>query len=202
MPRPAAARSRGDAARAQAVGPVRRHGDVDDRIVEAEGPGEGLAHGRILGQLDDAGMVLAEPHLALGAQHAVAVLAADARLFQHHAGAGEGSAGRGEHALHPSPSVGRAAHDLNGARARIDGAQGQLVGVGVGMRINDAGDGEGVEVASTVDDLLDLEAELGEAVDDLAHAGTRLQVLREPRQGELHRPSPWDSVGTSRARKP
>ena len=53
----------GDAADAEAVGPVRRHLEVDDRVVEPQQRGIACADRRIRRQLDDAGMVLAQRQL-------------------------------------------------------------------------------------------------------------------------------------------
>jgi hypothetical protein len=49
---------------------------------------------------------------------------------------------------------------------------------------------------------LDLEAEHGERVTHLDQRGVGLEMLLEPGQGELHRPSPPVSEGVSRAEKP
>ena len=50
----------GDAAHAEAIGAVRRHLDVDDRIAEPEQVGIAGADRRVRRQLDDAVMVVAE----------------------------------------------------------------------------------------------------------------------------------------------
>ena len=72
----------GDAVHAQAIAAVGRHLDLDHRIVEAERLGRRRA-GRGLGrQVDDAAMVVAQLQLAEGAQHAVALLAADLARLQ------------------------------------------------------------------------------------------------------------------------
>ena len=49
-----------DAAHAEAIGAVRRHLQVDDGIVETQQARVARPDRRILGQFDDAGMVLAE----------------------------------------------------------------------------------------------------------------------------------------------
>ena len=77
----------------------------------------GMPVARLGRQVDDAAMVLAELQLAAGAQHAVAVLAADLARLEVQVGAGDVAAGRREDALHAGARVGRAADDLD-ARPR------------------------------------------------------------------------------------
>ena len=55
-----------DAAHAEAVGSVRRDGDLDHRIVKAERGGGGAADLGLRIELDDAAMLLGELKLALG----------------------------------------------------------------------------------------------------------------------------------------
>ena len=62
------ARDSGDASR---VGTVRRHRDVDDGIVEPGVVGVSHADRRVVGQFDDAVVILAELELGRRAEHAV-----------------------------------------------------------------------------------------------------------------------------------
>ena len=94
VPMPAAARSRAMPRTAEAVAAVRRDADLDHRIVEPGPLRIGHADRRILGQVDDAGVVVAEAHLARGQQHAGAAHAADLADLQRDAGAGDEAAGR------------------------------------------------------------------------------------------------------------
>ena len=137
----------GDAVHAQAIGAVGRHLDLDHRIVEAERLGRRRA-GRGLGrQVDDAAMVVAQLQLAEGAQHAVALLAADLARLQRHVRARDVAAGRREDALHAGARVGRAAHDLHQAAAGIDPAQPQPVGIGMLHRLDHVADDEALRAS-------------------------------------------------------
>ena len=60
-----------DAAHAGAVGAVRRDGDLDHRVVEAERLGRRAADLGVRRKLDDAGMLVGELELPLRQQHAV-----------------------------------------------------------------------------------------------------------------------------------
>ena len=62
--------------------------------------------------------------------------------LERDAGAGDVAADRREHADHAGPGVGRAAHDLDHALAGVDLAHLQLVGVGMALGLEHAGDGE------------------------------------------------------------
>ncbi len=84
----------GDAVHAQAIGAVRRHLDVEHRIVEPHDLGEALADRRVRRQVDDALVVVRDAHLVGRAQHAVRGNAANDALFQHEAGARNGRARR------------------------------------------------------------------------------------------------------------
>ena len=77
-----------DAAHAEAVGPVRRDGDLDHRIVKAERGGGGAADLGLRIELDDAAMLVGQLKLALGQQHAVRLDAPDLGLGQREVDAG------------------------------------------------------------------------------------------------------------------
>ena len=193
----------GDAVNAETVLAVGRDGDVEHGIVEAENAGERRADGRILGQFDDARMIVAEAHLALRAQHAVARLTADLGLLEPQAGAREGRARGGEHTFHAGPCVGRAAHDLDLLlAARIDQAEDELVGRRMAFHLEHMGDRERSELGRSIAQLLDLEPEVGQPFGDLGGGRARLEVLPEPAQRELHLPRPSASVGTASGRNP
>ena len=192
----------GDAVHAQAIGAVGRYLDLDHRIVEAQRLG-GRRAGRGLGrQVDDAAVVVAQLQLAEGAQHAVALLAADLARLQRHVRAGNVAAGRREDALHAGARVGRAAHDLHQAAAGIDSAQPEPIGIGMLHRLDDVADHEALERLARVGDALDLEPEHGEPVAQLGQCRLGVEMLPEPRQRELHRPSPPVRDGHSSAEKP
>ena len=143
VPMPAAARSRAMPRTPRQSARLGRDRDVDDRVVVAEKFGERLADGRVGGKIDDAVMVLAEAHLAHRHEHAVGRLPADLARFQQQARARNRRADGREHALHAGARVGRTADDLHDAGTRIDRADAQPVGVGMGLGFHDEGDLEG-----------------------------------------------------------
>ena len=177
------ARDAGDARR---VGAVRGQRDVDDGIVE---PGEARvrrADRRVVGQLHDAVVVVAELELGGRAQHAVRLDAADDALGERDLLAGNIGPDRREHALHPGARVRRAADDLNRARAGFDDADPQPVGVGMRLGLDDVADDEAGVLGARVLDALDLEADAGQRVDDLGERGLRVEMVLEPGEGEFH----------------
>ena len=201
-PRPADREVAGDAVDAEAIGAVRRDRDVEHRVVQAHELGEGRAHRGFGVELDDPFVLVAQPHLALGAEHPAALDAPDLRLLEDHAGAGDGGAGRGEDALHAGPRVGRAAHHLDLLRARIDHAEPELVGVRMLLRLDHVGHGEGCEIVAGAADLLHLEPDRGELGRELVERCIRLQMRLQPGEGELHALSPAARLGTSKGAKP
>ena len=192
----------GDAAHAEAVAPVGRDGDVDQRIVEAHQRRDGRTDWRVVGQLDDRVVLVRKTQFAFRQQHAVALDVADDRLLELEAGARDGQSRGGEDALHATPRVGRAAHHLDLAGAGVDPADRELVGVWVPRRLDHIADGEGGKRRARVGDILDLEAERGKAGDDFVERRLGLEMVLEPRKRELHRVSPPPSVGVSSAAKP
>ena len=137
-------------------------------------------------QLDDAVVVLAQAHLALRQQHAVADDAADLGLFEDASRSGQIGAGRGEDGLHAGLRVGGAAHHLNLAGAGLDAAHLEAVGVGVGPGLDDPGNGEILEAGGAGDHVLDLKADHAQGLGDGGDGCVGLQVLLEPTEGELH----------------
>ena len=108
------------AAHGQRVAPVRRDADLDHRIVEPRPGGVGRPERRILRQVHDARVVVAEPHLARGKQHPLARHAAYLALLERDPGARDEGARQGEHALHARPRIGRAAdHGQHAPVARL-----------------------------------------------------------------------------------
>ena len=179
----------GDAAHAQAVRPVGGDGDLDHRIVEADGGGEGLAHmpGEALGQLDDAGVLVRELELALRAQHAGRFDPANGRLGERLAKAGNPAPLGREDADEALARIGRATHHLHLAPAGVHGAQLQLVGIRVGPCLDHAGNDEGREPVGRILDAFDLEPDQGELGGDFVELGLGLKMVSKPGQGEFHR---------------
>ena len=200
---PAADEIAGDAADAERIRPVGRDGDVDHRIVEAGIDGIGLADRRILGQVDDALVIVGDAELALRQQHAVRFDAADDALLELHAGAGNIGAGRREDAGHAGAGIGGAADHLDlRAVAGIDDADAQAIGIGVLLGGEHLGQTEGGVLLGRVVDRLDLEPDHGELVDDAVERHRRIEMLLQPGEGELHDDSPPARDGRSSGRKP
>ena len=181
----------GDAADAQRIRPVGRDGDVDHRIVEAGIDGIGLADRRILGQVDDALVVVGDAELALGEEHAVRFDAADDALLELHAGAGNVGAGRREDAGHAGARIGSAADHLDlRAVAGIDDADAQTVGIGMLLGGEHLGQAEGRILLGRVVNQFDLQPDHGELVDDAVEGHRSVEMFLEPGEGELHDDSP------------
>ncbi len=103
----------GDAVDPRRVAAIGGDRDVDHDAAELRIVDIALAHRRILGQLDDAVMVVAELELARRAQHAVRRRAADIALGEGEVAAGDIGAGEGEDALHAGAGIGRAADHVD-----------------------------------------------------------------------------------------
>ena len=194
-PQPGRRQIPGDPPDAQAVAPVGRDRDVDHRIGEAHDAGGGRAHRRVLGKLDDPLVLVAQAHLALGQQHAVAFHAADAGFLEPHPGARNDRPGGREHAQHAGARVGGAAHHLRGSAARVHPADPEAVGVGMGLRRQHPRHHEPRQPVGTVDHLFHLEADHGQPCGDLVHRGVGVQVVLEPAERHLHEFSPPTMLG-------
>ena len=168
----------GDAVDAEAVGPVGRDVHVEHRIVQPGIIGVGRADRRIVGKLDDPGMVLAELKLARRAHHAAALDPADRGDLQGHVGAGDVGAGRAEHAEHAGAGVGRAADDLDRlARTVIDGQHLQLVGLRMLFRSQHPRHAERRQRFGRIVDPLDLQPDVGQRVGDRCRIGVGVEPV-------------------------
>jgi hypothetical protein len=107
--------------------------------------------------------------------------------LERHVGAGNVAAGRREDALHAGARVGRTAHDLEHARAGVDLADPQAVGVGMLHGLDHIAHDEALQGLGGVGDAFDLEPEHGEAVAHLFQRRSRIEMLLEPAQREFHR---------------
>ena len=191
-----------DAAHGEAIGAVRRHLDVEHRVVEPDDLCVGPADREAGGELDDALAVLGESELPARAQHAVRGDAAYAACLQFHAAARDDRARRREDAEHAGARIGRAAYHLDFARPRIDGAEAQLVGIGMRLGLDYAGDPEGRQSLGAVLDRIDLEAAHHQERHDLVERGLGREMGLEPGKARLHRAGPITSDGRSSGRKP
>ena len=177
-----------DALHACAVRPVRREPDLDDGIVELRPFGIARADRRVVGQFDDALVVVGDLQLGRRTQHSAAFDAADGADRERHVLAGDERPGRGEHALYAGARIGGPAHDLHRcARAGIDHAYAQPVGVRVLLGRDHVRDGEGRERLPLVLDGLHFEADHGELVDELVQRRVGVEMLFQPGEGEFHR---------------
>ncbi len=175
-----------DPAHAEAIGAVRRHLDVEDRVADADQIGVARSDRRVLGQLDDPVAVVAEAQLIGRAQHAARDDAADRGFLQHRAGARDDCAGRGEDALHAGARVGRAADHLRLPRPGVDNAEPEPVGVRMGLGRDHMGDGERLEPLGAVLDPVDIVAEHDQPLDDQGERGVGVEMGLEPGEGGFH----------------
>ena len=148
----------------QAVGPVGRDGDVEDAGVEPERLGQGLAHGAGFGQDHDAGaLAFGQAEFGFRADHAFGNLAADLALLDGQP-ARERDADHGHGHKLAGGDVGRAANDgQRRAAADIHRAAGKMVGIGMVLARQHPADDHGHDLREGILDLLDFEAEHGQA---------------------------------------
>src|SRR5215471_18304708 len=118
----------GDAADTETVGPVRRHLDVEHSIAQTREARIARSNWRVLRQLDDPFVIIAEAKLVGRAQHAARSDVADHGLLQHSAGARNDGSRRRENAFHSGMRIGRATNHLNLSVSGFDKADLQPVG--------------------------------------------------------------------------
>ncbi len=189
----------GDAANGERVAPVGRYADLDDRVVEPGPCDVGGADRRVVRQLDDAGVVLAQAHLAIGEQHSGTLHATDFSDLERNAGAGDEAAGGGEYTLHAGTRVGGAAHHRGDAVARIDLADAQPVGVRVRGGLDDAGDAECRQCGTAILHAFELQPDHGQRVGDAVERRVGVEVVAQPGEGEFHRLTPPRAASPARA---
>jgi hypothetical protein len=174
-----------------AVGTVRREVDLDHRIVEPGIGRVGNADRRILGQVDDAVVIVGNFEFRRRAQHARALDAADGADSERDVLAGNICAGRREHALHAGAGIRGAADHLDrSALARIDHAHAQAIGVGVLLGGDHIRHFVGRQRLRLVLDLFDFQADAGERLDDVVEGGRGVEMILQPGEGEFHCCSP------------
>src|SRR6185436_19541038 len=162
-------------------------------VVEAERGAHGRARLGRPGQDPDALVLVGELELALRADHALALEAADLRLLELEP-AGELDARERHGYVLPARDVARAAHDLDelplAARADVDLAERQLVGVRVAAVLDHVADDDVREPGREGLDALDLGRVDRQVVRDLLRreAG-EIDVTSEPAVGDVHRAS-------------
>ena len=147
---------------------------LDHRVVETGILRVARADRRIVGQIDDAFVIVGDLQLEFRDQHAAALDVADGADAERHVLAGNEGAERREHALHAGARIRRAAHHLDRiAVAGVDHADAQPVGIGMLFRFDHAGDDERRERLRLVLDALDFKPDHGQLVGDLAAAADR-----------------------------
>ena len=191
----------GDAVDPQRVRAVGGDLHVDHRVVHAQCLGRRGADGKIVRQLDDAGVLVGQLQFALGTQHASGFNPADGADLEIDPGAGDMSAGGREDADKAGFRIGGAAHHLHEARCGFHIAHPQAIRIGMLAGFLYPGDSETFKLRRRVGDLFHFEADADQAVDDLIEAGLGVEVVLQPCKGKFH-VRPPDSVGTCRAAKP
>src|SRR5215469_4094793 len=197
----------GDAADTETVGPVRRHLDVEHSIAQTREARIARSNWRVLRQLDDPFVIIAEAKLVGRAQHAARSDVADHGLLQHSAGARNDGSRRRENAFHSGMRIGRATNHLNLSVSGFDKADLQPVGIWVAFRRNNRSHGERLETRRAVFGPFDLMAEHGQPVGYHLRQHIGFKMFFEPAEGRFHAAAPAGrgprtSEGTSRGTKP
>ncbi len=180
----------GYAAYAGAIGTVGRQLDLDDRVVEAHDVDVAFADLACvrIAQIDYPVMVVGQLHLALGAQHAVGIDAADRPFLERDTGAGNIGADGGKHADHASAAIGSAAYHLDRGLAggNLNLGDLQLVCVRVLLGVQHPRDGEGRQLPGGVLDAFDLEADRRQPGCQLIERSGGIEVVAQPGESEFH----------------
>ena len=174
----------------EAVRAVGRDLDVKNRVAGREHVVDRGAGGQATVEQQQAVGLVGEREFLGRTHHAGGGLAADLGLFDHKI-TGENRAGQGNRHTVTDVAVGCAADDGAHAavgRADIDGAHGELVGVGVFVAGEDVADDDVVKSrCAGADDLFDLEAEEGDGARDVLGGDTgEIDVGLEPVEGNFH----------------
>src|SRR3984893_12252550 len=177
----------GNSVYTRSIGAVRQEIDLDERVIERCPWRISRAYGRSVRQFENAVMVIGQFEFGARTKHAVRFNAADNPLAERALLARNIGTWRGKNRLHSGPRIGRAADDLHqGGAPGIDEANPQAAGIGVRLRLHNAGDDEILERQSLVVAVLDLEADFDLRRGDLVERRMGLNVIFEPGEGELH----------------
>ena len=170
----------------QAVGPVRRDLELEDRVRKPGVLGEGHAHGRIGGQDHQPFVVVAEPQLTRRAVHAARLDAAQLGLLDGHA-VGQRRADERDRHLVAGLEVLRAAHDLQRLLAAdVDLGDPELVGLGVLRLLDDLTDDDVVERSTGTLGGLDGRAGQVEPIDEFRQRDRYFDEFFEPLERNEH----------------
>ncbi len=189
----------GDAADGQGVAAVGEGLDVKDGVAQADRlVGEVGADRGVGWQHQDAGVVVEHAELAGGGEHPVRPAAADLAAADLQA-AGELGSGRGPGDHVAGAVVVGAADHLAWLGARVDGDQGEPVGVGVAGDVEDPGGDDPGDVVPDPVDGLDLQAGEGELVGQCLRSDVaEVDVLGQPGERYAHGVPPFGSVALRR----
>jgi hypothetical protein len=181
-----------DAEVAEHVAAVRRRVDLEQPVVEEQRALGGGAERRavVLVEHDDAGVIVAEPELVLGAQHAGRHDALH-RLFREREPARQRRADLcPEHLAAGRRNIRCTAHDLRRRAAALDDDvdERQLVGLRVRLLADHLGDHDAGESAAEVRQALDLESAARERASALLDRRLLVEItqLEEPAPEDLH----------------
>jgi hypothetical protein len=161
--------------------------DLDRPVLEADGRSHGPPDLDVVGELPDAGVLLAQAQLALRADHALGLHPTDPGALDPEI-ARKGRADRRDGHLQLGPDVRGAANDLERlSTAHVDRAQGELVGVGVALTGQHLSDDDVGQAGREGLDPLDLGHREGQVVGHaLGRAPLEVDVSAQPAPGELH----------------
>ena len=177
----------GNPAHPGAIAAIGREPDIDHHLVDTRIIGVGHPDRRILGQFDDPVMVFGKLELGRRTQHAIGHLPPDIALADGDVLARNIGPRRGKHRFQPRPRIGRPADDVDQfARAGIDLADPQLIGIGMLFGGNHMRGNEPLERGAGIGHLLDLEPDHRQFLDDLIARSGGFQMLLEPGQREFH----------------
>ena len=171
----------------QAVGAVGGDLQLEDVGGDRQHLGQRLAGGQVAVEDEDARVVGPDAELVLGQDHPVGLDAAQPGLAERRA-VGHHRAGSGDRDGLPRLHVRRAAHDLDKlARADVDHAHPQPVGVGVLFGLQHVPDDEVVDrTHAVVLHPADLGPREVEPVGELVRRQRRIDVVAHPVEGQPH----------------
>jgi hypothetical protein len=175
---------------AEEVGTHRRGIEHQPLVPEPHRIEEARPRSRLSLEGQDAVVVLTEPELSRGAQHAFGQLAADFALLDDEA-TRQRRADRREGILGTRHDVRGAAHDVAAVGGPIvDGAEAEPVRVRVRSYLLDRRDDDVAQVCVQRLDRVRRGPELGEPAGEVVHLELAAQKRLEPSARDVHRPPP------------
>lgn len=181
-----------DAEVAEQIASIRGGIHFEQPVVDAERALRGGAErgAIVLVEHDDAGVILGQPELVLGAQHAGRHDALDRLLGEREPAGQLGADARPQHLAAGRGHVGRAAHDLGRGAAALgdDVDQRELVGLRVRLLADDLGDDDAGEPGAEVGQALDLDAGARQRARALLDRRRAIEIahLEQPAPEHLH----------------